>query len=111
MKPLVLILVSCAAAVAGPSLMPLPAKMDLGTGSLPIDGKFTVAASGVADAKLEAGITRFIAEVSRQTGQMIGARKPVTGQATLHVECAAAGPVHPALNENESYTLDVAPEI
>ena len=104
------LLASAAAAVAGPSLMPLPAKMDLGSGVLPIDGKFTVAAAGVADPKLEAGIARFIAEVSRQTGQMILARKAVTGEATLHVQCAAAGPVNPALNEDESYTLDVAPD-
>jgi hexosaminidase len=90
--------------------MPLPAKMDLGTGALAIDGKFTVAVGGVADAKLDAGVTRFIAELSRQTGIQIASRKPVAGPATLKVECAAAGPLTPALNENESYTLDVTPE-
>jgi hexosaminidase len=98
-----------------PALMPAPFKAESHAGALPIDGNFTVSAAGPADARLEAALTRFIARVMRQTGLILAAGKPVAGAATLKVEIAAAGlsktaPEYPALGEDESYELDVAPD-
>jgi hexosaminidase len=91
-----------------PSLMPLPVKLETSAGGLAIDGKFTVA----GDPRLDAALTRFIERVSRQTGILILARKPVKGaEATLRVACSSRGiPAYPALGEDESYTLDITPE-
>ena len=85
--------------------MPLPLRLEEGTGTLPIDSKFTVA----GDARLEGALTRFIARVSRQTGILITARKPVKpAEATLRVTCSQHGAAgYPALGEDEAYTLDV----
>jgi len=92
-----------------PTLMPMPVKVESNAGALPIDATFTVSATGPADPRLEAALTRFIARVARQTGIIVTARKPVAGAATLRVELAGHGPDYPALGEDESYRLNVAP--
>jgi hexosaminidase len=94
-------------------LMPMPVKAESNAGVLTIDGKFTVSASGPADPRLEAALTRFIARIARQTGLILAAKKPVTHAATLHVEIAGHGLSrtvleYPALGEDESYTLSVS---
>src|SRR5580700_1042175 len=91
------------------TLMPMPVKAESNTGALPIDATFTVSATGPADPRLDAALTRFIARVARQTGIMVTTRKPVAGAATLHVELAGRGPEYPTLGEDESYELNVAP--
>lgn len=94
---------------AAPTLMPLPAAFQLAPGSLPVNGDFSVASS-FSDARLDAALTRLVARLSRQTGiPMAGARPTGGARAALMVECAAAGSPYPALGEDESYTLDVAP--
>src|SRR5580658_6974775 len=92
-----------------PTLMPLPVKAENAAGALPIDAAFTVSATGPADARLQAALTRFIARVARQTGIIVTALKPVTGAATLHLELAGRGAEYPALGEDESYQLNVTP--
>jgi hexosaminidase len=91
---------------AAPSLMPLPAKMDLNSGALAIDGTFGATATGAHDTRLDAAMRRLSGRLSRQTGI------PFLGPAasTLKVECAARGAEYPTLGEDESYTLDVTPE-
>ncbi len=106
MRSLALCLLTASALFAdAPSLMPLPVKMETSDGGLAIDGKFTVA----GDARLEGAMTRFIERVSRQTGILIAARKPVKGsEASLRVVCTSRGVApYPSLGEDEAYTLDV----
>jgi hexosaminidase len=89
------------------AVMPLPVKMTPGTGRFPIDNGFQITFSGASDARLEAAAARATARLSRQTGiPFIGPR----GTAALRVECAAKGPDTPTLGEDESYTLDIAPD-
>jgi hexosaminidase len=91
---------------AAPALMPQPVKMNLNSGALPIDGTFGATATGVRDARLDAALRRLSDRLSRQTGiQFLG-----PAASTLKVEVAAAGKDYPTLGEDESYTLDVAPE-
>ncbi len=110
MRFLVLCLLTAPALLADapPALMPLPVKIETGTGGLVIDGKFTVA----GDARLDAALTRFIARVSRQTGIMMANRKPfkTASEAMLRVSVSTrkATP-YPVLDEDESYTLDITP--
>ncbi len=79
-----------------------------GDGRLAIHEDFTVAATGVSDARLDRAVDRLVARISRQTGIWIVAPKAAEpARATLRIECSAAGPAYPTLGEDESYTLDV----
>ena len=91
---------------AAPALMPLPVKLDTGSGKLAIDGTFGVVATGAKDARLDAAMRRLSDRLSHQTGI------PFLGPpaATVKVDCAARGSAYPTLGEDESYTLDVTPQ-
>ena len=96
---------------APPSLMPLPAKMEVQSGALAVNAAFSVAAAGRADARLNAVLDRFAARIQRQTGVfMLGARPVTADGAKLRVECDTPGAAYPALGEDESYTLDISAE-
>ncbi len=95
------------AAAAEIGLMPWPAKLLPGNGSLPIDASFGVSTSGYSDTRLEAAIARLITRLSRETGIQMSALKPQRG--TLTISCRHAAPSIPTLGEDEAYTLDVEP--
>jgi len=86
-----------------PALMPLPAKMEVGEGSLAIDASFGVTPG--FHTNLAPAVSRFLARVWRQTGIFPSPAGPAP---TLAIACTpcTAGPV---LGEDESYTLDVTP--
>jgi hypothetical protein len=50
------------------NVMPLPSKVQLGSGSLKIDGSFTYALTGVKEARLDRAGERFITTLHHQTG-------------------------------------------
>ncbi len=81
--------------------MPMPAKVELGDGALPIDATFGVAAD--VNPNLVPGVKRFLARIWRQTGIF-----PATAgsAATLAIVCAPCT-ASPSLGEDESYQLDV----
>jgi len=87
------------------ALMPMPATMVPGAGSLKIDSSFAVEARGYSDARLDGAMLRLVARLSRQTGIEIRG-----GKTALWIECGAGGPQYPALGEDESYLLDVSAE-
>ena len=95
-----------------PSLMPLPAKIELGSGRLAIDNNFSIRAVGFADDRLELAVDRLYARLSRQTGIPMGrsgvALPPANKRSELLIDCREGGPEFPALNENESYRLEVS---
>jgi hexosaminidase len=95
-----------AALAAAPALMPMPVKVESGSGRLTIDNNFTASAN-LSDDRLQAAVTRLVGRLSRQTGIPMLAKADDPNTATLRVECAAAGPAYPTLGEDESYTLDV----
>src|SRR5690242_12192450 len=102
------IVVLLLARACGLAQMPLPAKVRAGSGILTIDSGFSIRTTGCADARLGAAADRLTARISRQTGIPIN---PVPGRpATLIVDCQAPAPGYPALNEDESYQLEIAPE-
>jgi len=87
------------------ALMPAPWKATAAPGRLIIDSNFSVAAAPYSDTRLESGIRRFVARVSRETGIPMrgGASK-----AALLIECREGGAEYPSLGEDESYRLDVS---
>jgi hexosaminidase len=87
--------------------MPMPVRMTPGTGRMTIDNGFQMTITGASDPRLQSAVERATARLSRQTGiPFIGPR----GSVALRVECASKGLDMPALGEDESYTLDVAPD-
>ena len=50
------------------NLMPLPANVQPGTGSLRVDSTFSVAFTGYTEPRLERASERFLHQLARQTG-------------------------------------------
>jgi hexosaminidase len=107
--PLILCLLTASVVFADAplALMPMPVKIETGTGALTVDGKFTVA----GDPRLEGALNRFMTRLGRQTAIIPTILKPVKvkgDEATLHVTVSGRAKVtYPFLGEDESYTLDV----
>ena len=85
--------------------MPLPASVQQGSGMLPVTQSFSVSVTGAHDPALEAGVRRFVAQLSRQTG--IPFRPKAGAAATLTVHADKALEAVQKLGEDESYQLTV----
>lgn len=90
------------------SLMPVPAKVQIGTGQLVINQLFTVAITGAKDARLDSGIPRFLDQLSRQTGMPLNHELADAAKATLVIHSESASRKVQGLGEDESYTLEVS---
>jgi len=89
------------------NLMPVPAKIQAGSGQLLIDQLFTVALTGAKDGRLDRGVSRFIDDLSRQTGMPLNQGLADPGKAALVIRCESSGRRVQELDEDESYTLEV----
>jgi hexosaminidase len=89
------------------NLMPVPAKVQAGSGQLVIDQSFTAASTGASDARLKHGIARFLDSLSRQTGMPLNVRPSDASRATLTIHAESAGRKVQELGEDESYTLEI----
>ncbi len=87
------------------NLMPMPASVQEASGALPITQAFSVSVAGAHDPALEAGVQRFVAQFSRQTG--IPFRPKAGAAATLTVHADKALDATQKLGEDESYQLTV----
>ena len=87
------------------NLMPMPASVQPGSGALPIAQSFSVSVTGAHDPALEAGVQRFIAQLSLQTGIPFRPQTGVPATLTVHAE-KGLEPVQ-KLGEDESYQLSV----
>jgi hexosaminidase len=90
------------------NLMPTPAVVRFLTGSLNIDSSFNVAVDGFSDDRLKSAIDRACRRLGNQVGFEIN-RKVSTdpATATLVIKCQGAGKAIPAVDENETYWLEV----
>ncbi len=89
------------------NLMPVPAKVQVGTGQLVVDQAFTAASTGRKDDRLDRGISRFLDQVSRQTGMTLNGQPADASNATLVIRIENAGRKIQELDEDESYTLEI----
>jgi hexosaminidase len=95
------------AMMPGLNLMPVPANVQMGSGSLKIDAGFTVAINGHTDARLTGAAERFVERLAKQTGLLM-AMRPVNGtKATLVVHVDHDSKPVQELGEDESYVLEV----
>jgi hexosaminidase len=89
-------------------LMPVPASFSFAEGRLPVTKTFTVAATGHSDARLQAGIQRALRRLEGRTVFELSRNLSAdAAAATLVVEARGPGKAVPAVEEDESYTLDV----
>jgi hexosaminidase len=90
------------------NLMPAPAEVSFQAGRLPVNASFTVALKDYSDARLKAGLDRALRRLEQRTGfQFARGFAADPSAATLVVECRGAGKAIPALDEDESYSLQV----
>jgi hexosaminidase len=99
-----------AGTMAGRTLAQMPMPADLATlnGQLPIEGNFSVAVTGYAEARLDRAIQRFYRQLSRETGMPLVRRDAETGAATLVIRTKGPSKPVPELGEDESYSLEVS---
>jgi hexosaminidase len=91
------------------NLMPVPSSVQFLEGRFNVTSTFQVATTGVSDARLQSGVGRFLNRLQGRTGLTL-ATGLATSAATagLEIQCSAAGQVIPALDEDESYQLEVS---
>src|SRR3954467_9700924 len=70
------------------NLMPMPASVQQGAGTLSITPTFSVSVTGVHDVALESGVQRFIAQLSRQTGIPFRAQTGANPTLSVHADKA-----------------------
>jgi len=89
--------------------MPAPAAVQFQPGRLKIDPSFIVAAEGYKDATLEAAIHRAARRLEGRTGLEFS-RAPVSDPraAALLIQCKGPAKAVPAVDEDETYSLDVS---
>ena len=90
------------------NLMPMPAKVQMGSGQLVLQPSFSVAITGVKDPRLEHAIDRFLNDLRRQLGWVaLDGRITDPASATLVIHAEQAGKEVQELGEDESYKLVV----
>ena len=112
--PLLLIL-TCAIIAQGQepatpkiNLMPMPASVKFQPERLAVDANFKVATRGHSDARLQAGIWRFIKRLEGRTVLTLAPTLAADDQTTpLIINCEGPGKNIPGVGENESYRIDI----
>ncbi|WP_158615520.1 beta-N-acetylhexosaminidase [Acidipila sp. EB88] len=89
-----------------PALMPLPASVERGTGTMRLDQNFKIVLEGYREARLDRAAARLQERIERATG-IILLPQATGAQSTLTVRTTRASKPVQALDEDESYTLEV----
>jgi len=90
------------------NLMPLPANVQSGAGSLRVDSTFSVTFAGYTEARLERAGERFLRQLARQTGLPLALRPSKSAKATFVIQTDHASKEIQEVGEDESYILDVS---
>ncbi len=89
------------------NLMPVPASVQSGTGSLRVDSSFSVALSGHTEPRLDRAVARFLRQLARQTALPLSLKPVKAAKATLVVQTDHASKEIQEVGEDESYVLEV----
>jgi hexosaminidase len=88
--------------------MPAPASVTFDNERLAVDESFKVAVRGHSDARLQAAIARFVKRLEGRTVLTLAPGLALDDQlTTLIVHCEGPGKDIPAVDENESYRIDI----
>jgi len=90
------------------NLMPVPASVTFDNERLAVDESFKVAIRGHSDERLQAAIARFVKRLQGRTVLSLAPGLALDDQlTTLIVHCEGPGKDIPAVDENESYRIDI----
>lgn len=90
------------------NLMPVPASVKFQNERLAVDANFKVATRGHSDARLQAGIWRFMKRLEGRTVLTFAPGYGPDDQMTpLIINCQGPGKTMPAVGEDESYRIDI----
>jgi hexosaminidase len=90
------------------NLMPLPAKVQMGSGQLLIDPNFSVSIAGHHEARLDHAVELFLNQLRRQTGMPpIDMKVSDSATATLVIQATGGSKEVQELGEDESYGLEI----
>jgi hexosaminidase len=89
------------------NLMPVPASVQLGGGSLRVDAAFSVGVTGHTEARLDRAVQRFQQQLFRQTAIPFPPKASGSSKATLVIHTDHASKDVQELGEDESYMLEV----
>jgi hexosaminidase len=106
----ILLLGAAAWLPAQPNLMPWPAKISMGDGSLAIDQNFRISPMGNPDPRVLAAASRLYRHLALQTGIPFTDSWRDPSHAKLVIRCDSAGEAIQKLGEDESYRLEVTPQ-
>jgi len=90
------------------NLIPVPAKLQPGSGRWVVQQGFTIAITGADDQRVHAAAQRFVDHLSRATGIPLQFLSAQPEKATISIHCQRAGEKVQKLGEDESYLLDVS---
>ena len=112
-RSVLLIILTCVVAVNAQeppkiNLMPVPASIKFLPERLAVDANFKVATRGHSDARLQAGIFRFVKRLEGRTVLTLAPGLAPDDQTTpLIIHCQGPGKNIPSVSENESYRIDI----
>ena len=90
------------------SLMPIPSSVQIGSGRLLVDSKFSVGSTGYTEPRLDRAIERFLRQLSRQTAIPLAGKPSAPAKAVLVIHTDHASKEIQELGEDESYVLEVS---
>jgi hexosaminidase len=90
------------------NLIPVPAHLQTGSGSLRVDPSFSVALTGYAEPRLDRAVDRFLQQLARQTALPLTMKPMKSPKATLVIQTEHPGKEIQEVGENESYVLEVS---
>jgi hexosaminidase len=90
------------------NLMPIPASVQAGSGSLRVDSSFSVALSGHGEARLDRAVERFLRQLAHQTALPLLLKPGKNPKATLIIQTEHASKEIQEVGEDESYVLEVS---
>ena len=88
-------------------LMPVPSSVQIGSGHLLVDSKFSVGSTGYTEPRLDRAIERFLRQLSRQTAIPLARKPSSSANAILVIHTDHASKEIQELGEDESYVLEV----
>ena len=87
--------------------MPVPAKLQAGSGRWVIQEGLTIVITGADDSRVRPAAQRFVVRLSRETGIPLQFLSAEPDKATITIHCDHMGEKVQKLGEDESYVLDV----
>jgi hexosaminidase len=90
------------------NLIPVPASVQAGSGSLRVDPSFSVALTAYSEPRLDRSVERFLRQLARQTALPLPLKATRGPKATLVIQTEHAGKEVQEVGEDESYVLEVS---